>query len=143
MYCIITHFSPEYQHPQTGCFLSTGANVSMALILTGKYVKSVASFSQGASISGTLRRINSTREPACGAPSTRPMKDTLGSPRAWHTRSSLPRGSCTSRVAGESGRASEAVAISCGRWACRIVGWVERRTKMAEKGGVGEGLEGG
>ena len=115
----------------------------MALILTGKYVKSVASFNQGTSISGTLRRINSTRDPACGAPSTRPMKEALGSPRAWHTRSSLPRGSCTSRVAGELGLAREAVAISCGRWACRIAGWVERRTKMAEKEGVGEALEEG
>jgi hypothetical protein len=43
------------------------------------------------------------------------MKDALGSPRAWHTRSSLPRGSWTSRGAGDSGRAREAVAISWGR----------------------------
>lgn len=65
----------------------------------------------------------------------RPMKDAEGSPRDRHTRSSLPRGSWTSRVAGDSGCASEAVAISWGRWACRIAGWEERRTKMAENGG--------
>jgi hypothetical protein len=125
----------RYQGSQAGFFFGMEANVSMALILTGKYNDHLTSSNQGTSISGTLSRIKSTRGLQWGAPSTRPMKDALGRPKARQTRSSLLRGSCTSRGAGDSGWARDAVAISCGWWACRIAGWEERRTKMAEKRG--------
>lgn len=72
------------------------------------------------------------------------MIEILGRPRASHSRGSEVGGSCTSRVAGRLGwefvDVAVAVAMSWGRWACRMLGkgvWV---VKIAEKVVGGGGI---
>jgi len=114
---------------------------SIAFICTGRYFASFTSESHGISIGDTQLRIKSTRAWEFGALSIRPRKDTRGSPRASHNRSSQPFGNWTSLVGSMPGYARDAVATSWGRCACKIVGWEDRETNTAAKYGADDWLE--
>ena len=105
----------------------------IALIFTGRYFETFISCSQGTSIAGKISRNKSVKDLLYGAPSNKPIKDTLGSAKAAQSRASLPFGNKISRIAGEFECAREAVAINCGRCERRIGGWDVPSTKMAEK----------